>query len=1619
MDKNNIAKRIIEQKKLNGSKRKPKYATRKLSIGLVSCMLGYALLVSPSSAEAAELDNNQTEVVEEVETKEEATNEENVVEEKETPVEETLSDEQAIEEKASEETAPQETNKEVKEEVTSKEASEEDKEENAPKLEMNEEVKPEAVAAPADENREPKDISNDVQSKYVALTEEGHETKGTINPDNGEAVGWEVSFTSPRGTIAGDYFTIDLSDNLSLKGIEPDHENEYPIENDGKVVADGVRVDRSTIKYTFNENINDERNVVVSVKGFAYIDKTKVPNNSPEEKISIKVGDTVDEHNINVQYGKPYYTGENLNGMSQFTEFNPETGEYTQVFYINPDSKIIGTSTSDDWSANKVAVFIDGVDPETGSQSDVKYTEDNTKITIHKLKSGEKLPDAIIENPAVNYDDPIYRYKFRDNGIELVFADHNDDKLPSDFIEDPYVVIVKSTAAPSQTGNNIISKGILYGGARQHTMYNDIVTTVGDTEAQGDKIGYFKEHHVYYTKVDGVLQEDKTFTLHSNKTEGYDYDNYFTSKNEIDDFKFVKVDADNLVENPVYNEDGTIARGKYEPGKTKEVTYIYERDIKHGSFQEHHIYQTLDENGNVIAEETVTKDVTETTGIDEDEYSTSKKDKDGNVVTDEKDKDGYKLVEVKATNEDSAKLGVKFDNQGAATSGNYVNGEKLEVTYIYQKQKPVAKKGSFKETHVYITKDFEGNVLEDKTITEAGKSSEGTKDEKYESSKVDKDGYEFTKVTADKGSDEVTISKDGKSVEAGNYVEEKELAVTYEYVKQPGRFVEHHIYQTVDKNGKVISTDDTVDVTEKDGKKIEGFSNENVSTDKKDKEGYTFKEATEIKLQNDDSEKTYTNYVPGKVLEKTYIYTKTQEEPVAKKGSFKETHVYKTLDFDGNVLEDKTITETGKSSKGTKDESYESSKVDKAGYEFTKVTADEGSENDVTISEDGKQVEAGNYVEDKELAVTYEYVKQPGRFVEHHIYQTVDKNGKVISTDETVDVTKKDGKPIEGYSNEKIKTSQQPKEGYEYDSETELTSENYVPGKVLEKTYIYTKTKEEPVAKKGSFKETHVYKTLDFDGNVIEDKIITEAGKSSKGTKDESYESSKVDKAGYEFTKVTADEGSENDVTISEDGKQVEAGNYVEDKELAVTYEYVKQPGRFVEHHIYQTVDKNGKVISTDDTVDVTEKDGKPIEGYSNETISTAPKQKDGYTYQEKETKTTLDSEEVSSDLANYVPGKTIGKTYIYTKTKEEPVVQTGTFTEEHIYKTLDFEGKVVETSDPEQGEHKEGNKDVQYTTKAKEKEGFKLVSVEANDTDAVIDSENGTAETGNIVEGKDLKVTYTYEKQPGRFVEHHIYQTVDKDGKVVSTDDTVDVTEKDGKKIEGFSNENVSTDKKDKDGYTFKEATEIKLQNDDSEKTYTNYVPGKVLEKTYIYTKTQTEWTPLEETGKFQEHHIYITKDKDGKEVSREVVDGKVTGGNKDMTYTTGKVDKDKFKLVRIENLVGNPTYDKDGNETSGNYKPGVKQEITYVYEKTVTPWTELEKPRKQEKPSDSKKTGEKVNNEKTKVDENNDDLYKVKYVEPSSDNVQTGVGSVSGIVATLSASLGGLFVSKKRKNK
>lgn len=54
---NNIKRfsEIIEKKRELTRSKKPRYATRKLTIGLVSCMLGFTLIFSPMSSIASEV----------------------------------------------------------------------------------------------------------------------------------------------------------------------------------------------------------------------------------------------------------------------------------------------------------------------------------------------------------------------------------------------------------------------------------------------------------------------------------------------------------------------------------------------------------------------------------------------------------------------------------------------------------------------------------------------------------------------------------------------------------------------------------------------------------------------------------------------------------------------------------------------------------------------------------------------------------------------------------------------------------------------------------------------------------------------------------------------------------------------------------------------------------------------------------------------------------------------------------------------------------------------------------------------------------------------------------------------------------------------------------------------------------------------------------------------------------------------------------------------------------------------------------------------------------------------------------------------------------------------------
>ena len=394
----NKFKRIIEYKKQKGSIRKPKYATRKLSIGLVSCMLGYALLVSPSSVEAAELDSENQAVAEET-AEPETTDEEDLVEENketETPAEGAVEETPAV---ASEKEVPEETpaqeapadettteNKEdvveekealtltaaqrqnlkdagytdgeiekIEEEVSNK--LEEDASfdvgtyltqkvtEKSSELEMDKGAKPEAVAA-GEENGQARDISNDITEAEIHIG--ATQQEGVLNAGNGEGLAWSVAFKAPDDTKAGDYFDIDLSDNWTLKGIEPDTNIADPININGVTVADGQRLSRQKIRYTFNENIKDLDEIRVAVQYGGY-DVKEAVKDSKSQTFTVSVGDHSDSKELFINYGNVSYDnyGTGINGKSNYTAFDPKTGEFTQVFYINPDSRFIQSANNE------------------------------------------------------------------------------------------------------------------------------------------------------------------------------------------------------------------------------------------------------------------------------------------------------------------------------------------------------------------------------------------------------------------------------------------------------------------------------------------------------------------------------------------------------------------------------------------------------------------------------------------------------------------------------------------------------------------------------------------------------------------------------------------------------------------------------------------------------------------------------------------------------------------------------------------------------------------------------------------------------------------------------------------------------------------------------------------------------------------------------------------------------------------------------------------------------------------------------------------------------------------------------------------------------------------------
>jgi LPXTG-motif cell wall anchor domain protein len=166
-------------------------------------------------------------------------------------------------------------------------------------------------------------------------------------------------------------------------------------------------------------------------------------------------------------------------------------------------------------------------------------------------------------------------------------------------------------------------------------------------------------------------------------------------------------------------------------------------------------------------------------GYDGDEYTTEKN-----------EKDGFKFKEIKDLQDNPT-----YSTDGKSTKGKIVGDKNQSITYVYEKvvkkeqpaptptpepmpaPVPEPKKGTFKEIHIYVTKDEDGKIIS--TIQSENKVN-GYDGDEYTTEKNEKDGFKFKEIKDFQ--DNPTYSTDGKST-TGKIVGDKNQSITYVYEK--------------------------------------------------------------------------------------------------------------------------------------------------------------------------------------------------------------------------------------------------------------------------------------------------------------------------------------------------------------------------------------------------------------------------------------------------------------------------------------------------------------------------------------------------------------------------------------------------------------------------------------------------------------------------------------------------------------------------------------------------------------------------------------------------------------------------------------------------------------------
>ena len=180
--------------------------------------------------------------------------------------------------------------------------------------------------------------------------------EGTIKPNSAHVLSIKSNFKLADGMDIkpGDYFKVKLSDYMDLKGIydkELIDGLDIFAEGIGTIAKANYDYDKGIITYTFTDYANtyDLKDFETSLTGHIRTDKLKY--SAKNVPVGIKMNESTDDfQTINVVYELDTAShtddwGNNLNIASKITKFNPQTGEFEHIIYLNREQNFSNAAT--------------------------------------------------------------------------------------------------------------------------------------------------------------------------------------------------------------------------------------------------------------------------------------------------------------------------------------------------------------------------------------------------------------------------------------------------------------------------------------------------------------------------------------------------------------------------------------------------------------------------------------------------------------------------------------------------------------------------------------------------------------------------------------------------------------------------------------------------------------------------------------------------------------------------------------------------------------------------------------------------------------------------------------------------------------------------------------------------------------------------------------------------------------------------------------------------------------------------------------------------------------------------------------------------------------------------